>query len=78
MFKTLIGKFNDITSGYKTLAGILVALVPSIAGWLGYSVTIEGATDLVDILGNLIIELEDTLEAGGLLFAGYGRIVTKK
>lgn len=63
--------------GKKTYIGILIAAVPTVAGFLGYNVSVEGATELGDILSNLISEFEEIITLGGALLAAYGRRVTK-
>ena len=63
--------------GKKTYIGLLVAAVPMIAGAFGYNLTTEGATELGDLLVNVLTEFEELITAGGLLFAAYGRKVTK-
>jgi hypothetical protein len=67
----------SLLQGKKTYLGILVAALPTIAGLFGYNVSVEGSTELVDLLGSAIVELEELITAGGLLFAAYGRRVTK-
>ncbi len=64
-------------TGKKTYIGILLAGLPLVAGLLGYNLTPEGAGELTGILGTLVENVEELITTGGLLFAAYGRRVTK-
>jgi len=67
----------EFFSGKKTYLGILIAALPTLVGFLGFNVTVEGATELGALLGNVIVEFEELIVVGGALFAAYGRRVTK-
>ena len=57
-------------NGFKTYTGIIVAAAPTIVGFFGYDMTSEGQGILSDNLDKII-------ELCGLLYATYGRLVTK-
>ncbi len=63
--------------GKKTYIGLLVAFVPTIAGFLGYSIGPEAASELGGILAVAVDSIEELITTAGVLFAWYGRKVTK-
>lgn len=67
-------KFLD---GKKTYIGILVAAAPTVAGFFGYDITVQGAGELGGALGLILTNVETVIEAVGLLVAAYGRLVTR-
>jgi len=67
----------EFLEGKKTYIGILIAAFPTVAGLIGYDITVEGAVELGGILGTLLGDIETTIGTFGLLIAAYGRRVTK-
>jgi len=67
----------SLLSGQKTYIGIAIAALPTLLGFIGYSVSVEGAAELGGIAGTLLDNLEAVVVTAGALFAAYGRRVTK-
>lgn len=61
--------------GKKTYLGILVAVVPTLAGFLGFS--IDGIAEAETLLSTLVENIEAVSVTVGGLIAWYGRSVTK-
>jgi hypothetical protein len=63
--------------GKKTYIGIFIAAAPTVAGFFGYDLSVEGATELGGILGDMLTNIDGLVTLGGTLIAAYGRVVTK-
>ena len=57
-------------SGYKTYIGIIVALTPTVANMLGYSVSPSFDGQFTDLASAIV-------QIAGLAFAAYGRAVAQ-
>ena len=64
-------------NGKKTYIGILVAALPTIAGLFGFDVAAGGASEIGALLTEFITGAEELFVTGGLLFAAWGRKVSK-
>ncbi len=67
----------SLLSGKKTYIGIFIAVVPTLAGLFGYSVTSEGLAEAGTLLASLFDNVEELGVTVGGLIAIYGRAVTK-
>jgi len=61
--------------GKKTYIGILIAVIPTLAGFFGY--TVGSVADASTLLGTLADNVEAISVTVGGLIAWYGRSVTK-
>jgi len=62
--------------GKKTYIGLAVAALPMLAGLFGFEVAEDGAS-LGVLLTEFVTDAEALFTSGGLLFAAWGRKVTK-
>jgi len=63
--------------GKKTYIGIIVAVVPTLAGFFGISINVVDVAEAGTLLGGLFDNIEVILATVGGLIAWYGRAVTK-
>lgn len=63
--------------GKKTYIGLIVAALPTVAGLFGFDVADGGASELGALLTEFVVDAEALFTTGGLLFAAWGRKVTK-
>jgi len=72
-------KENDMSflTGKKTYIGIIIAVVPTLAGFFGYTISVGEIAEAGTLLAALADNLEALIATGGALFAWYGRAVTK-
>lgn len=68
---------KKFTDGKKTFAGIIIAVVPTLAGVFGYAVSPESISEAGTIVFGIINNLEAVCVSVGGLIAWYGRAVAK-
>ena len=64
-------------AGKKTYIGIFIAVVPTLAGFFGYTISSEGIAEAGTLLASLADNGEALAATVGGLIALYGRAVTK-
>lgn len=68
---------SKMLDGKKTFIGILIAVSPTIAGFFGYTINLEGIAEAGTLLNTLADNAEAIIQSAGALIAWYGRRVTK-
>lgn len=67
----------ELLKGKKTYIGIIIAVVPTIAGFFGYTISAQGVEEAGTLLSSLADNAEAIAVSVGGLIAWYGRAVTK-
>ena len=73
----VFGAINLALEGKKTFIGLIIAVLPTIAGLFGYDLTPVGSVELGGLLSTILDNLNAVIEGSGILIAAYGRLVTR-